>query len=385
MTLDEIKNIAIERSASLNAQEMEVRALQNEVSLMGKWQNPQLMGQFGGLKAGVAREGLTAELSFTQPIPLSNKFTVKKEMAEVAKLQQERQTSFFKNWVGHQAILSAWRVYVNYELYQHGIERAKRLQLIKKYIDSRPRISSKQKVEASLIESSLLQLERMQDQKSHELNLSLSDFEFWTGKKLRPQDLSLNIPESINFDLQEKIDFSKNLEVTAAKGQLEVAELDKNLAIKERRPDLFLGAGYRVEDVVPVNRFSYGIIGINIPIWDTGHYRKEAANARYQRDQKQFEEVQRQVELKLRKQLQTVQYTIGQVKKFPKSFIKSQEKAIQIAEEGFKQGVVDVNTLLMSETQSHEVIDQVFVSWMDYLVSTSTFQLLKGEEFVWQK
>jgi hypothetical protein len=52
MGLNEITTIAIERSSSLSAQEMESHALQSERNLRGKWTNPQIMGQFGSLKSG---------------------------------------------------------------------------------------------------------------------------------------------------------------------------------------------------------------------------------------------------------------------------------------------------------------------------------------------
>ena len=159
--------------------------------------------------------------------------------------------------------------------------------------------------------------------------------------------------------------------------------MDAELAKKEKRPDVYLGGGYRIENVQPLNHFTYGIVGLNIPIWDTGSSRLESARARQKRDEKYFEEAQRKVQLKHQKQKEFVMFYIDQIKRFPKKLLREQENSIHQAEEGFKQGVVDVNTFLLAETQTHDVIDQIFISWMGYLENISSWQLMRGEKFAW--
>jgi hypothetical protein len=83
------------------------------------------------------------------------------------------------------------------------------------------------------------------------------------------------------------------------------------------------------------------------------------------------------------KQYDRVMYHLQQLKRFPNSLVAEQEKQIYNAEKGFKQGLIDVNTFLQAETQTHEVIDQVFINWMEYLIDLSQYQLLRSEEFKW--
>ena len=99
----EIAQLAVERSSILNSKEMETRALNSEAQIKGKWQNPQLMSQFGTLKSG-QMQGATVEVSITQAIPLSDKFSLRKELAQQAMTTQKIQTIYFKNWVAHQAV-----------------------------------------------------------------------------------------------------------------------------------------------------------------------------------------------------------------------------------------------------------------------------------------
>lgn len=380
---NEIIGLSIERSSSLNAQEMEGRALKSETYLKGRWQNPQLMGQFGSLKSGDMR-GATVEVSFTQAVPLSDKFTLRRDIANTAFESQQKQTDFFKQWVSHQAVLATWRVYITHELLKHGAERTKRLALVKKYLETRPKVTIKQRVDLSIISSTLYQLEKMQDLKKHDFEMAKNDLEFWLGRNLSENEIPFSLPDQYKFIENYTLDTSNDVEMAQAKNIVKISQLDHELAAKERRPDLFIGGGYRLEDVTPQNHFSYAIVGLNIPIWDNGSSRLESAKVRENRDQKNLEETQRKIILKQQKQIELVKFSIEQLKRFPKKFIRENEMAIKEAEVGFRQGLLDVNTFILAETQSHEVIDQVFISWIGYLENISSLQLMKGEKLNWE-
>lgn len=383
VTLEEIKTSAHEHSASLKAQDMESHALASESKLKGKWQNPQLMIQYGTLKFGNA-SGSTTEISLTQPVPLSDKYSLKRELADQALKAQAIQKGYFTNWVEHQAVLAAWKVLIAKELYNHGIERAERINIIQKYLDTHPKVSLKQKVEFSIISSLVLQLLKMQDEKKHELIVAENELSFWTGKRLTAKDLEFGLPSDNKVYVPAEERYEADADYLEAKNQLKISQIDSELAAKERRPDLFLGGGFRQENGAPQNRFTYAIVGINIPIWDTGSQRAESARTRELRDEKNLEEAARKVSLKHQKQKELVAFHLGQIKRFPKKLLKVQEKSIHLAEAGFKQGVLDVNTFLQAETQTHDVIDQIFVSWLNYLESLSSLQLMRGEGFVWE-
>jgi hypothetical protein len=383
-TIKEIEEWAVQHSAQLNAEEMEAKALGADKETRGKWTNPQLMGQVGTLSsAGVA--GSTVEVSFSQPVPLSNKYSLRKEMATLALNRQIEQKEYFENWIKHQALKQAWNVKMKHELYLHGVERAHRLSLIKKYVLTHPRVSVKQQVELSLIEASMLQMEKMQDLRKLELDQAINDLGFWIGKKMKAEEIKLEVPPVDQIRLPSSDENFKNIELIFAKNQLEISQADLSLTKKERRPDLFLGGGYRIENVVPANHFSYGIIGLNIPLWDTGSNRVQTAKAREARDQKIFEETNRKTSVKLENLRQLVLYQYEQLKRFQFKNVHKQEHEIHNAERGFKQGFLDVVTFLQAEIQTHEVIDQIFISWIDYLEAMSTLQLHRGESFQWTK
>lgn len=383
LTLSDVRDLAVQNSSTLKSKELESMALASEKNLRGKWQNPQLMGQVGSLKSA-GQVGSTIEFSLVQAVPLSDKFGLRRELAELALQSYEKEKKYFTQWVEHEALLASWRLLVARELYTHGIERAERIKLIQKYLLTHPRVSIRQKVEQSIIGSLVLQLQKMQDQKKHDLFQAEKELSYWIGRQIKADEISFQFPDEKKVFIPIEDKTIEDIELILAKNQLDISKIDAEIAQKERRPDLFLGAGYRVENVIPQNQFSYGVIGLNIPIWDTGALRCEATRARVKRDEKMLEESQKKVILKHQKQVEMVQYFLSQVRRFPSRLLNEQEKSIQQAEIGFKQGLIDVNTFLLSETQTHDVIDQIYLSWMGYLENLSTLQLMRSEKFEWE-
>ncbi len=383
LTLSDVRDLAVQNSSALKSKELESMALGSEKNLRGKWQNPQLMGQVGSLKSA-GQVGSTIEFSLVQAVPLSDKFGQRRELAELALQSYEKEKKYFTQWVEHEALLASWRLLVARELYTHGIERAERIKLIQKYLLTHPRVSIRQKVEQSIIGSLVLQLQKMQDQKKHDLFQAEKELSYWIGRQIKADEISFQFPDEKKVFIPIEDKTIEDIELILAKNQLDISKIDAEMAKKERRPDLFLGAGYRVENVIPQNQFSYGVIGLNIPIWDTGALRSEATRARVKRDEKMLEESQKKVILKHQKQVEMVQYFLSQVRRFPNRLLNEQEKSIHQAEIGFKQGLIDVNTFLLSETQTHDVIDQIYLSWMGYLENLSTLQLMRSEKFEWE-
>lgn len=382
LTIEEICTLAFENSSSLKAKEMEQRALISESQWRSRWSNPQLMGQFGTLRSG-EQNGPTMEVSVLQAIPLSDKYSLKKEIVSEALAAQEKRTEAFKNFVIHQALLAAWRAYSQQKLVEHGTERNRRIKLIKRYMESRPKASIRQQVELNVLSALLMNHEKLLDQKVFDLSIALSELEYWIGVRIDPRKLEFTIPK-IGPLVPPAVSVTKDPELLDAESVLRTSQFEFELAKKEQRPDLLLGAGYRVEKVEPVNRFSYATIGVNIPIWDTGKDRAEMARARAMRDERELEDTKKRAFSKQQKQLENVLFSAKQVERFSLRNLPIQEHAVNVAEEGFKKGLIDVNLFLQSETQSHEAIDQIFESWVAYLENLSLLQLMRGEAFTWE-
>jgi hypothetical protein len=382
--MDEIRELARAHSPALKAQELEAKALGHEASSRGKWQNPVLSTQFGGLSSGSA-SGPTFEVSLTQAVPVTDRFSLKRELAEKALENQVLAKGRFANWVEHQALLAAWRARIQSELYSHGVERAERVRLIERYLESSPRASIRQRVELSLISGVVLQLQRELDRKKFELKKAEDELSFWIGRETGASEVMASIPSSERVRMPPEGTHEKDPEWQEARKHLELAGLEARIASKERWPDLIVGAGYRVERVSPVNRFSYGILGLSLPLWDTGSSRSEMARARLAKSGFELEEAERRIRLKHLRQLEQARFDLLQVKRFSISLVPGREKTIREAEEGFKRRLIDVNTFLQAETQTHEMLDQIYLSWQAYLESLSSLLLMQGESLSWEK
>lgn len=383
LDLAKLQALGLANSELLQAEEMEQRALRSEKELAGRWQNPQLMTQIGSIRSGGA-EGSTLEMSVTQAIPLSKKNTLKQDVAELAISSQKTEIEYFKRWVSHQVTLAAWRTYVKHELFLHGSERARRFGLIKKYLETSPRVSTKQKVELSIITSQLIQLEKDQDLKKYEAAIALNDLEYWVGKKLEASELKLSIPSRFREVGSDLVDTSLSPELQQTRRQLQMTQTELKLAKSERMPDLYLGGGYRVENIAPTNHFSYAIVGLNIPIWDTGSKRVEVTRARELRDKSRLSQKEKELMLKQKNQIELIKMSTQQLKRFSLKLVGQSEQTVVEAERGFRQGVVDVSTFLQAENQTHEIVDQVYTSWMNYLENLSPYQLMRSENLSWE-
>lgn len=383
LTPEKAMELALERSLTLKAQDMEIQALKGEAILQGRLSNPQVMGQIGTINAS-PEKGSTLEVSITQAIPLTNKLGLKSKIAKMMIESKSKQTEYFSKWIKHQTLLSMWRVYISDEIYQHGVERARRFSLIKKNLQARASVSTKQKVEKNIIEALLAQLEKEQDAKKHNLFLALNDLEYWTGQRVNPSDIKLKIPKKHPQYEVSDFNIQNSPELLMAQNKVVSAELNSKLINRERIPDLYLGYGYREENVSPNNKFNYGIIGFNIPLWDRGGKKSEIAKIHLNIEKNNYENLERQLSLLQQNQVELVKMSLHQIQRFPESLVKNNEKSIQDAERGFKQGVIDVNLFIQAETQSHEVIDQVYLTWIHYLENLSTLLLSNNQDLNWE-
>lgn len=386
LSVSEAESLALERSSILKAKDMELKAINNEQIVQGLWSNPQLLGQVGGLDSG-STKGSTLEFSLTQAVPISSKYSLKRKIAKLALASQEKNLDYYKNWIKHQVKLAMWRVYVTDELHRHGQERSRRFSLIKKSLKTRAKVSIKQRVEQNVIESQLMLLEKEQDIKKHNLFLAINDLEFWIGRKVEPSEIKLKIPSVPSAKIMNSIsnfDLDKNIEFQKTSTLVKSAELDVRLKKNERLPDLILGGGYRQENVNPENNFMYAIVGLNIPLWDSGSNRVQLSKNKLEMEKNNLEDLKKRLDLVYHNQSELVKMSLHQIERFPLSLLQKNERAISEAEKGFRQSVIDVSVFIQAETQSHEMIDQVYVTWMQYLENLSALFLLNNQDLNWE-
>lgn len=380
----EIVQLALAHSEFISVSELEQKAIEFDAIAKKKWQNPQVMTQIGGLKTGTM-SGETIELTITQPIPLNQKYSLRGKLADKLGEINALDIQSKKNWVSHQAILSAWKVKIYSALGKHINERKERMRLAKIYISKRPQVTAKHIVEAQIIGNQIRILENSLLMNLAEIEMAQSELEYWTGVKISPDELDFSFPKLNELNFNQQFVAKKNLETVVAEKRVEIASLDSQMSKKEKFPDLIIGGGYRVEKVSPENHFSYGMLGISIPIWDTGENRVQAANARLKKEEKVLVEKKKSVEMEIGKYQSMMVYFKGLFSSVFFDDVNEQEKILGIAENGFKQGVIDINTFLQTEVQTHEIIDQIYLNWMKYLETVSHYNLTTGEELKWTR
>lgn len=381
LTAEDIKRLALESHLGLKAENLEFSARQIEVERASKWSNPQLNLVVGTYNTA-GSEAPVREFNLSQAIPLTNKFSVQKDLAEQQKEEQKLQVEQLKIYVMNQALLASWKCYVSHQLYKHGEERAKRIALIKKYLETRPRVSLKQQVDLSIISSSLILLEKEQDQKLYQLQNVSRELSFWIGKEINSEELEITIPSSVElklatFNPEHMLDFN------LAKFSLQKSLLEKKLAAKNKIPDITLGVGYREEQVYPSNRQPYLMAGVSLPLWDTGDNAYRASSLRASAAEVKLHEAQRALKMDYEKQVELVKYTYKQFKRTPVEVLYKLENSIKTSEQAFKQGAIDINTFIQAENMLHDVVDLTFTSWLDFLTEKIKLSQMNAEVISW--
>src|SRR5690606_19262708 len=271
-------------------------------------------------------------------------------------------------------VLAGWKFFVSFNLYNYRKERSKRLTSIQKKFQKASQRASKKKIDSALLHALLAQLGQEEDEKKLEWQLAEKELQYWTGKKIELSELPTQIPEPAELVSEVEFEIQKHPEILEARSQMQVAALESELALKERRPNIFLGGGYRLERTAPDNHFYYGVVGIKLPIWDTGKHKLESARAREHRYQYLRTAAERRVQHELNKELAHLRYQVEQLKRYPFASVKTYEELIQEAEEGYRRGEVDLNSYLETQSRAHEFIDKVFLSWLVYLERLADLQ-----------
>jgi hypothetical protein len=384
MSKQELIDLALNKSQKLKAHEYEQHFLDQQSYVQGKWQDPQVLGQFGSIKAG-AKQGDTVEVSITQSIPLSNKYSLQREIGKFALERQKQNIALYKNWISHQALLSAWQLAFVTAMHQEESKRTKRLNQIKKYLENRPKVSLKQKVELAMINNQILLLEKSMSDKDYELAKARSDFHFWTGKDINIESLTwLSLKPNLilsSYQIQNTYD----LELSQLQTQVEVSKMESSLAQKQKRPDLFLGGGYRQEHLDENVKFEYAIIGVNIPLGQIGNHQQQAAQAKVRLQEANYQAKQEEISNQKYSLQAQFAMAVKQMQTFAPVTQSVNQQMLQDAELGLKQGQLDLTTYLQVETQFHDTLEQSYRVKFDYLQVLSQMQLLSGESFRWEK
>lgn len=374
-------DMAVERAPILQAT-YQIEVSRNEVKQAKTLGNPILTIQAGSLHAG-NQKGPITDFTLNQPFPWPGKRQARIKNSEYTLKLSELDLEEAKVVISHRVFLLCAEITALEELEKHRIERKHRFSLIHKYLATRPIASPRLLVERDLIEAQIKIMERGMLELSLRKSAALSELEILTGSKNTQVQFALDkVMPPLSLDQFEK-EIDNSLRFKKLEVQKKVSENQIETARLEARPDILLGVNYREERVEPINHFYHAQVSISLPIIDHGQHSVETARANLRKTeaQREVEIVSMKTEMYQAHSALLAAYKSSQL--FPIEKLKKVEKNFGRAESAFRKGQIDAMLFLQSDTQIHEIIDQMYLSRLNYYSELSKLKMLigKGPEF----
>lgn len=374
----ELALLAVERAPLIKMSVENTQVAKHQVSQNRLYSNPTLSVMGGSVKSGT-QSGNALEFTLSQPIPWPGKRQAGINSAKILEKISAVDLEEAKLLVQHSASLLAIELAVLNELEKHHHDRKKRFSIIHRYLTSRPLPSPKQQLEKDLIETQINLVEaQMFDLETMKRNIS-EQLMFLTGQnqiEVRvPWDVQAPFPKNEYLSqLENNPRYQRSLkQVELAQGQVEEAQY---LA----KPDIVIGANYREERVVPVNRFLHAQVAVVIPIFDRNQHSVEMARAQVRMKEAGKMLTMNESVMELNQNYQKLISSYRSMEIFKIGKINKQEQRFHLAEDAFKKGRIDVLTFLETDTQIHEAVDAAYHSYLKYFTALSEINLLIGQK-----
>ena len=378
-SLDKIVARATEKTPEIKALAKDIERAENIARQAGKWDNPEA-GISGGPMTQSGISGRAIDLSVKQSIPLFGQRAIAEKIGEQNKITVEAESSKQILLLKYEVIRLAVRLAVFEEQSKHIYHRRDKINVIAKYLDTRPFASPAQAVEKMLIlnrlreiEEKFLEISTARENAWKALNVFLAldssivpDVK-WTSVLVIPnRENLLNHFESLNPDLQRY------------KSLIAASSLEADQAGKKRFPDIRLGVGYNEQTADSPQRTYSGMLELSLPILDRGDYGKRAALAEKEAATFRLEQKQRELQSQFEQNWANLLQSKKRVEIYPMSLVDSLENQMDRTEQNWKKGLVPVTSYLELENQVHEQVFKVYDAQAAYFESLAQVQLVAG-------
>ncbi|MGE3608407.1 MAG: TolC family protein [Bacteriovoracaceae bacterium] len=370
--------LAMERTPLLQSFGHKIDASTSDLKQSRILANPILTIQSGSLYSG-NQKGAVTDITLNQPFPWPGRRDARIKNSEYYLKLSQLDLEEAKLSMAHRVFNLCAEVAALEELEKHRAERKRRFSLIHKFLTTRPMASPRQTVERDLMESQIKIIEKMMLEISVRKNSAYKELSILTGEEVRKvefnwTDIAPLRPyeyfqeQKISGPRIRKIDITKSI----SENQVEAARL-------EARPDILLGVNYRQEQVAPANHFYHAQISFVLPIIDHGQHTVQSARANLRKTEALKKVELNSVETELYQAYASLDAAYKSSQLFPVSKLNEVEKNFDRAEVAFRKGQIDAMLFLQADTQIHEIIDQIFLSRLNYFAELSRMKMLIGK------
>ena len=342
-----------------------IESIQSEVASQVSLANPHIQFGQGFVENNTINRGSYDQLTISQTLQINGQKNALFRQGQLRQKIAEIESDQFKLQIRSQALFAAYQVLTSVEQMTHVTERLSSLKIVSKFLRTRMFSSAKAKVEAQLIENKIeeIQLEVHESREQlafakRRLQLFIGDFEV----------KQLNVPwisEQILSARMSKIQGFSHSMVDKRKAEIDVVDEEQKIAKNSWVPDLQVYYSESREKFSGGNQNQTLGVGIDVPIFNIGSNQRAKVNA----DRLMFEIEQKKqtmdLELSLRKIMQSFNLAKETLKIFNQRTISKKDKILNKTIANFKKGLVGAALFLDLEDQDHQIHKKVSQAKLD--------------------
>ncbi len=380
--IEKILMRASERTPEVKALRKDIERAENLARQAGRWDNPEGAIAYGPMSQGAA-SGRSLDLSLKQNIPLFGQKSIAERLGEQNKATVEAESKKQDLILGHAVGRLAYCLASLEEQAQHVAHRKDRINLIAKFLETRPFASPAQAVEKSLV------LNRLREIEERFLEISSARESAWRGLNVFLDLDSKIVPQAHwrkNAVLPDRRRFlslfqAQNPDFARQESLIASASLGAEQAAKKGFPEIRLGGSYNEQSAGTLQRVYSGTIEFSLPILDRGGYAKQAAFAEKEAALYRLEQKRRELSFQFEQAWNRLETHQGRIHLFPLTLVEDLESQMNRTEQNWKRGLVPVTAFLDLENQVHDQASKVFDAQTGYADALSELELLAGLPF----
>ncbi|TGK26182.1 hypothetical protein EHQ05_10430 [Leptospira yasudae] len=350
---------------SLNA---DLESLFYQRKQQGKTQNPAVTVDYGQ-RSAANESGAEYALQFEQPIYFPGRKELRQLLVDNDSRIKEIQLAEASNSIRFNAVKFAYRYLVSAGKRNHVKERLRRLSILESYIRARPFITPQAKTDLFIIQRRILALRKHFNDLELDANKQYEAMNLYLMLESSP---SLRIPffsEGVKFDfnrLQTKA-VSQNLSLMAAKGEIEKAKTELNLATLEKYPDYSIISQVGEDRSGVANRFYDFGLKFRIPVWDQFQNKISAAETNVKSKQGILQHQENLVKTSFKQAFLDYEQSKINLRLYDLSKLDEIERDLNYADVEFKKGRILMMSYLELENQLHETHHAILDAQISHL------------------
>jgi outer membrane protein TolC len=382
-TVNDLVKIALEKYEPLKIQESKAREAAALGRHLGEWYNPEV-----GLSAGRKTSGDVSGRQFGATVTQRISFPGKKGIMEEIALREEVRARLgleeMKLFIRYEVTRLAYEYAHHQERTGHIRDRLKRLRLISAYMQGRILISPQKRVERSIIQSRIALLEREVYRIGTDMKAAFARLNLYAGI---PGDALPGVKvkwftRAPELDDREAADRAKSRGylVRIQKEALESARKETALSGRNACPDVGITAYYNDEKTDVAERSFGGGVSFPLPLFSRNRHAMEMSGHREKAEEYRLRHAEHSVTEQVRELFARYEYASAMVKNFSMKDIGGLEDDMRYTDAEFRRGRVALATYLDMDTQTHEMLEEIYRSQLDLVNVYTSILFLAAEE-----